>query len=162
MKNSSRRSKEEILLEKIEKEKRKQERLEKRKAKQEEAAQKKLLKNQPKSEADTVSKYAIRVINNQKYHGRTNLEYKAASKNIWMDTDFYFSVVFQTKEQKDLFVKEYFNKLGIKTDYEGGIQIINGMRLAEKIGVKLENAESKDYPLADIDLKDLVLDHEKT
>jgi hypothetical protein len=54
------------------------------------------------TEAELVKKYANRVIKNQIDHGRVDaskfagMEHThAVNKNLWMDADFYFCVVFE-------------------------------------------------------------------
>lgn len=115
-----------------------------------------------KSEAEIVRSYANRVIKNQQYHGRIADKFKglkqerSVSKNLWMDDDFFFSVVFQSSEQKYEFLKQ----LGVEVDKEGTIQIVNGLKLADKLNIALKLETTKDYPTGSIDLKPFVLDTE--
>lgn len=119
------------------------------------------------SEEDYVKRYAARVIANEGYHGRidgkkfSNLaNKKTVNRALWMDTDFYFSIVFQSSTQKDKFLKEFTEKMGLNVEgvKEGGIQILNGMALAGVLGIDLEPETSKDYPLPDLDVREFVLD----
>jgi hypothetical protein len=112
-------------------------------------------------EEDLVRKYAQRVINNQRLHGRVDeskfkgIKYNS-NKKTWMDTDFYFSIVFQNSEQKNKFLQA----VSWTSEDMEGVEIVNGLKLAEHLGVKLEKITSKDYPMADLALKDLILDVE--
>ena len=152
---------EEIELKKIERANR---RAEKEEAKIEKKAAKVM------TEAQIVQRYANRIINNQQYHGRIdeskfpNLKYdKKVNKKIWMDENFYFSVVFQSSEQ----VVEFLDKLGMTTDEvdqfveAGSLKIINGLKFAEKLGISLEKIPKSDYPLANIELMPYVLDQQE-
>lgn len=171
MKNSSkpRRSKEEILLEKMQKEQNKKEREEKREAKKVEQERKRMLRLQPPTEEEIVRKYAKRVIMNQSYHGRVDAEQfkgmakkDTVNKGIWMDTDFFFSVVFQSQDQKVEFLKK-LNQAEITEEISEGrvIQIVNGLELAKHLGIELTIYEHREeYPLADMSVAPMVLDTE--
>ena len=138
---------------------------EERRRKKEEAA---LLKVKTKkaepTEAELVRKYANRVIRNDQYHGRGKIvEYeKSVSKNLWMDQDFFFSVVFQSSEQKREFLKFLISKFNYSVEDKENysIQIINGLELAKSMGIELKTEESKDYPTGNLDLMPFVLDPE--
>ena len=160
-----RRSKEEIELEKIEKQNRKVERAARKTEREKEKAKKK--KKEARTEQDIVRSYANRVMQNQLNHGRVDHEKftgltkgKIENKNLWMDIDFYFSVVFESARQK----YEFLEKLNIEAEIDPTIprlQIINGVKFAESLGIKLEVKEKRfDYPTADLDLKEFVLDNE--
>jgi len=164
-----RRSKEEIELEKIEKQKRKEERLRRKKEKEELKAKKKAEREKPPSERELVHKYVNRIINNQKYHGRVDKEKfkdiayeKKVNKNLWLDSNFYFSVVFQSAEQKI----DFLNKLGVTTEeieeaiYCGKQSIINGLKFAKKLKIELEEENREEYPLPDLELLPYILDTE--
>ncbi len=128
----------------------------------------KVQKEKP-SEKQIVEKYVNRVIKNQVYHGRVDakkfkgMEYKTVSKKLWMDNDFYFSVVFQSHEQKYEFInalkEKYGDKIDVDNDYE--VQIINGLLLAEAFGIKLKKEMTKKYPTGNIELLPFVLDNEE-
>lgn len=164
-------SKEEKELLKIQKEAEKQqktiERLAAKAAKEAEKLAAKEAKQKPEpTETELVHKYVNRVIKNQMYHGRvdaskfSDLEHdKAISKNLWLDHDFFFSVVFQCKEQKYEFIKQ----LSLDPDWnqKDQIQIVNGLELAKKLGVTLRPVTSRDYPTADIELLPFILDNEE-
>ena len=117
------------------------------------------------SEGELVKKYVNKVIKNQVYHGRVDvskfggLEHdKSVSKNLWLDTDFYFSVVFQSAEQK----YQFLDAMGWKAEFaEEQIQIVNGLELAKKMGVPLKEEETKPFPSGNIDLLPFVLDNEE-
>jgi hypothetical protein len=120
------------------------------------------------TERELVHKYVNRVIMNQIYHGRIDddrfaglKQDKAVNKNLWMDADFFFSVVFQSSEQKYQFLEGLKAKLGVEFDSMDEIQIVNGLLLAKAFGIELKEVESKDYPTGNIDLMPFVLDNEE-
>lgn len=82
------------------------------------------------------------------------------SKDIWQDKDFYFSVVFQSAAQKHRFLAFLGEKFGITTEtvFDGSPRILNGMKLAENMGLKLNPERTEEFPLANLDLKDIILD----
>lgn len=141
------------------------------KKKAEKEAQKLLKKNKPKpTETELVHRYVNRVIKNSMYHGRVDTEkFKglehthSVSKNLWMDTDFFFSVVFQSSTQKRKFLEQLLSKFeGLKEpDEEYNIQIINGLELAKLMGIKLDPETTKEYPTGNIELMPMVLDGEE-
>lgn len=117
------------------------------------------------SEGELVKKYVNRVIKNQIYHGRVDTQKfegmehtHTVSKNLWMDTDFYFSVVFQSSEQKYEFIKAVGWPV---EDPDGQVQIVNGLALAKKMGVTLKLETTKPFPTGNLDLMPFVLDNEK-
>lgn len=168
-KRKPRRSKEEIELEKIAKQKRKEERLRKKKEKEELKAKRKAERENPPSEKELVHKYVNRIINNQKYHGRIDEEKfkdinykKKVNKNLWLDQNFYFTAVFQSQEQKH----KVLEAIGLTEEqideayYSGKINIINGIELAKKLGIEIELEEREEYPLPELELLPYVLDTE--
>jgi len=119
------------------------------------------------SEEELVKKYANRVIKNQVYHGRVDqnkfqgLEHdRSVSKNLWLDTDFFFSVVFQSSDQKYIFLEALAEKFNLDIGEEGGIQIVNGLILAKALNIELKLETTKPYPAGNIDLMPFVLDEE--
>lgn len=165
-----RRSKEELFLEKIEKENRRELKKIEKEKKLAEKNQKKLIKEP--SEEELVLKYVNRVIMNQAYHNRIDqskfegLEYKSNTKNLWMDTDFYFSVVFQSSKQKFEFLEkwEQIHKALEDEDEQqlNKFKIVNGLRLAEALGISLIPETVKDYPTGNLDLMRFCLDDKNT
>lgn len=118
-------------------------------------------KDQP-SEAELVKKYVNRVIMNQIYHGRTNgfsgMEHShSVNKNLWMDQDFFFSVVFESTQQKEEFLKKarWCAETG-----DDQIQIVNGLKLAEAMGITLKRETGREFPHGNLDLMPFVLDNE--
>lgn len=167
-----RRTKEEVFLDKLAK----KENLEAKIALRQEKQAKKLaaqeLKKKPEpTEEELVKKYVNKVIRNQQYHGRVDtdkfsgLEYKAASKNLFLDTDFYFSVVFQSRAQRFEFLEKWEkiheSLVGAPLEDIQSFKIINGLKLAEALGIELTKETTNDYPTAQIDLLPFVLDSEK-
>lgn len=121
------------------------------------------------TEAELVRKYTNRVIKNQIYHGRVDNEQfkglehdRTVSKNLWMDTDFFFSVVFQSSEQKCEFLKKVMQKFEgtIEPDENYSIQILNGLDLAKCMGIELKPETTKEYPTGNLDLMPFCLDNE--
>lgn len=116
------------------------------------------------TEEEIVKKYVNRVIKNQIYHGRiddskfSGLDHThTVSKKLWNDMDFFFSVVFQSAEQK----YEFIEKLKVEVDEEDQIQIVSGLALAKVLGISLKPETTKDYPVANVDFKNFVLDTEE-
>ena len=166
-------SPEEKFLEQHQKEIRKQEREQKRIARLHEKELKRLERENPPSEEELVRKYAKRVIMNDRYHGRVDkkkfkgiAKTESVNKNLWMDTDFFFSVVFESAQQKMEFLKKSgLIKLIEKADeafLEGDqVQIINGIRFAKSMGVELSAESRREYPVGNLDLMPFVLDNEE-
>lgn len=85
--------------------------------------------------------------------------------HVWKDSDFYFSVVFQSARQKYEFLdainkKFNLNIENIKTS-DDIISIINGLKFAENLNIKLSNEKAADYVYANLELAQLVLDGEE-
>lgn len=137
------------------------------KAKKEVQKKSKVVKPEP-TEEELVKKYANRVIKNQIYHGRVDeskfkgMEHHTVSKNLWMDTNFFFSVVFQNEEQKNEFIWQIVERHRINIDGipKSRVQIINGLELAKALGIELKPAKTREYPTGNIDLMPFVLDNE--
>jgi len=115
------------------------------------------------TEEELVKRYVNRTIMNERYHGRINekkfeglAKTDAVNKKTWMDTDFYFSVVFQTSEQK----YEFLKALKAPVDEKDRIQIINGLELAKLLNISIKTVTTKEYPTGSVDLMPLVLDNE--
>lgn len=128
----------------------------------------KIEKQKPKpTEEELVRRYVNRTIRNAQYHGRVSDEKynglgydKPVSKNIWLDTDFYFSVVFQSKRQKLEFMEKWEQMHpAVDTDLPSKIQILNGLKLAKALGIELQLEESKPYPTGNIDLFPFIMDN---
>ncbi len=120
---------------------------------------------QEASESELVRRYVNRTIKNSEYHGRSTLQGRetktGANKNLWQDNEFYFSVVFQSLEQKLEFLEKFLPaSVDPELSHRGTIQIVNGLKLAEALGITLKLETRRDYPTADIDLKPFVLDTE--
>lgn len=67
-------------------------------------------------------------------------------------------VVFQSSQQKYDFLNLLFEKYNISVENDWSIQIINGVQLAENMGLKLKKEVAAPYQCANIELKDLILD----
>lgn len=121
-----------------------------------------------KSESELVKEYANKVIRNTVHHGRVEKRFdgfndKSVNKKLWTDTDFFFSVVFQSSEQKYKFMEFLLDKFGdefVEVDGKGQIQIVNGLGLAKAMGCELKLEKRADYPLPNLDLMPFVLDNE--
>ncbi len=166
-------NKEEKYVLKLQKEEEKQKRKQERELKKQEKLALKLEKqNKVKSEpteSELVHKYVNRIIKNQQYHGRIDtdkfqgLEYeKTVSKNLWLDTNFYFSVVFQSTRQKMEFLEKweaFSDKLvGESMSSISKLQIINGLKLAKALNIELQEETTRPYPTGNIDLMPFCLD----
>lgn len=130
-------------------------------------AQKQAKQKPQKTERELVEQYANIMISKAKTRGMvpknfSELNGSTVNKNMWMDSDFYFSVVFQSAKQK----YDFLFWLQQKYDYDFGddgksrLQIINGLKLAEVMGCTLAKETTRDYPTIDIETKDLILDDE--
>ena len=120
-----------------------------------------------KTEAELVQQYCDRVINGKIARGHIDNRFKytegdgtVTNKNMHLDTDFYFSVVFQSQEQK----YEFLKAIGIPTEEHNKIQIMNGLKLAKLftdkgVVVKLKKESSLPFPNAALDLRPLILDN---
>ena len=127
-----------------------------------------------KSEREIVEQYALQTM--RKYqtrgHGGGTIEAKeggAVNKDLWLDRDFYFSVVFQSKKQKyavmaalEELVRTHTEHKEFELDEPEGsqVQIVNGVRLAQLLGIEIQLETSREYPYGDLDLKPYVLDEE--
>lgn len=120
------------------------------------------------SEQDLVHRYVNRTISNARYHGRIDKDKfegmgyeKSVSKNLWLDTDFFFSVVFQSREQKWEFLEKWEAIHGSFEDdiVPPKIQIVNGLKLAKALGIELKLETVKNYPTGNIDLLPFILDN---
>lgn len=115
-----------------------------------------------KSEADIVQQYAKGIMHRQVTRGQADRVIKTGTttnKDLWLDTDFFFSVCFQSTKQKNAFMDQFVKKFGIAVDENDKLQIINGVKLAEKMGIKIELEKASDYPTGSLDLRPFVLDN---
>lgn len=122
------------------------------------------IKNPEPTESELVHRYVNRTIKNEMYHGRVDKQKfqgldhtHTVSKNLWMDKDFYFSVVFQSSDQK----MEFLRQLKAPVESDDICQIVNGLKLAEMLGIKLKLETTKAYPTGNLDLLEFVLDNEQ-
>lgn len=121
-----------------------------------------------KTEAEIARQYAEMMISKHRTRGMITDKFadlKAtdkANKDLWMDTDFFFSVVFQSREQKYQFIEFLCAEFDIEFEFYGEktIQIINGLILAKAMKCELKKEVAADFPTGNIDLKDFVLDEE--
>jgi hypothetical protein len=155
--------------ERAEIEQRKLERAEKKRVRDAEKEARRIKRENPPTEEELVKKYVNRVMNNEKYHGRIDTDKfegiayeKKENKNLWMDNDFFFSVVFESAEQKIDFIDSLGVDLEDAENYHesGRVSIINGIKFAEKLGVKLEREKSSNYPTGNLDLRPYIMDNE--
>lgn len=159
-------SKEEVFLEKLAKQEKKEIKAESRELQRLENEKLKESKATPPTEAELVLRYANRVIKNQQYHGRVdtekfdNLEYKTNTKTLFLDVDFFFSVVFQSSRQKYEFMEKWEQMHSAVDSEFSKIQIVNGLKLATALGIDLKLETSREYPTGNLDLMSFVLDEE--
>lgn len=85
--------------------------------------------------------------------------------DIWSDSDFFFSIVFQSAAQKYLFLEFFSKKFGLGIDEvrtgDEKCQILNGLKLAEKLGLNLPSEKSGNFPYPNLELSKLALDGEE-
>lgn len=115
------------------------------------------------TEAELVTKYALRVVRNQIYHGRGHVAHShTINKKLWLDYDFFFSVVFQSSTQKYAFMEALRAKFpGIEFDEKEQIQILNGLLFAKLLGIPLEMETARDFPAGNLELMPFVMDNEE-
>lgn len=83
--------------------------------------------------------------------------------DLWLDSDFFFSIVFQSSQQKYAFLEAFSKmfKVDIDTSKDERIQIINGLKLAESLDIALKQETALQYPYPDLELRKLALDEEQ-
>lgn len=127
-------------------------------------------KKPERTEADIVRQYAKIIIDKQRTRGMISEKFselkaqQTINKNLWQDQDFYFSVVFQSRAQKYEFLAFLYEKFGADwtDDGEGMIQIVNGLKLAAGLGLELKPEVAMDYPCGNLELRDFILDKERS
>lgn len=115
------------------------------------------------SESELVHKYAKDIIHrhmSRGMEGRILKSENTPNKDVWQDSQFYFSVVFQSSEQKYEFLDAFVKKYGLKVEGDQQIEIVNGIKLANACGIPVKTVKSRDFPQADLDLRGFVLDDE--
>jgi hypothetical protein len=119
-----------------------------------------------KSETQLVHEYVAKVVRGKQSRGHVDERFAftkqdaTVNKNLWLDTDFFFSVVFQSEAQKYAFLKAAGWPLSPQEE-EGQIQIVNGLKLAQALGVKLKIEKRLAYPQGDLELRPFVMDMEE-
>lgn len=119
-------------------------------------------KRKPKTEAEIVQQYANIIISKSRTRGHITESTDSINKNVWMDGDFYFSVVFQSADQKYQFLEQFCRmfKVNIEDYKDSQIQILNGLKLATSLGIALKKEIAIEYQYGDPELIPLVLDNE--
>jgi hypothetical protein len=120
------------------------------------------------SEAQLVHKYVNQVIGGKVARGHVDTRFGytkkdgTVSKECWLDADFFFTVVFESEAQKNLFLEFFQNmfKFELEDFDDNQIQIINGIKLAKSMGLELKRETSREYPQPALDLLPFVLDNE--
>jgi hypothetical protein len=129
----------------------------------------KKVKAEKPSEMQLVERQAAKMLKDMERVQATNSKSRdqkteKSSVDIFKDSDFYFSVVFQTSTQKYQFLQSFSKmfQLGIEEILSDDqvIQIINGMKLAKNLKIDLKQEGIKPYPYADLELAQLALDNE--
>lgn len=116
-----------------------------------------------KTEEQLVHEYVDRVIGGKIARGHVDDRFAytkkdgTVNKELWMDTDFFFSVVFQSYEQKYAFLEA----LKVDTEIFERVQIINGLKLAKLLGIELKEEKARPYPYPSLDLREIILDDDK-
>lgn len=114
-------------------------------------------------QADRMLRDMNRLQNTQSASGDQKKERSAV--DIWKDTDFYFSVVFQSSAQKYQFLEQFSKKFGLGIDNirneDEVFSIVNGILLAKILGFKLDLEKAPAYVYPNLELKELSLDGEE-
>lgn len=126
-----------------------------------------------KSERELVEAYAQKVLNaaTSTMVDRKDLhaivaghgtEVRKTATMLAMDRDFYFSVVFQTADQKYQFLEALAAKLNLplETSADEAVDIVNGLKLAAALDIPLKLEKPISYPVSDVQLLPFVLDTE--
>jgi DNA polymerase III epsilon subunit-like protein len=119
-----------------------------------------------KSEKDIVLSYADKVIGGKVSRGHVDKRFEftkkegTVNKELWLDNDFYFSVVFQSSDQKYQFLDFLAEKLKLEIEKDEQVSIVNGMKFAEALNVPIKKEVANSFPYGNIDLLPLVLDAE--
>lgn len=125
-----------------------------------------------KSETELIEKAGRDIISKFMTRGQAKGKFGSdrdqnVNKDLWLDTDFYFSIVFQSSDQKYDFLNqlmEMLKKKGNEVELDKGngypVQIINGLKLGTAMGFSLKDEMSREYPLGDEKLKEFALDEE--
>ena len=120
-----------------------------------------------KTEREIVEGYAKKVIDGKIARGHYDKRFEwhkrlkgNTSKDIWIDNDFYFSVVFQSGEQKYQFLKEFAERLGVEILETEQVKIVNGLELAAKMNIAIKSESALPYPYGDLSLRQFTLDAE--
>ncbi len=124
---------------------------------------------QTKSEAEIAREYATRIMHRQITRGHVGKRFKdlgpqkTTEKDLWMDTDFFFSVVFQSSQQKYAFLDAFCKQFGVQIEAVGEdrIQVLNGLKLAEQMKINLVKESIDEPPYGSLELRPYVLDTEK-
>jgi len=122
----------------------------------------------PKTESQTVREYANTIISKQSRRDHVGDKFedlkmkKATNKQMWRDQDFFFSVVFQSRDQKYEFLEALGKMFNIDVNYYGQntLQVVNGLKLAKSMEIPLENELVYDYPCGNIEVHGFILDEE--
>jgi hypothetical protein len=124
---------------------------------------------QEKTEEQLVHEYTEKVIRGKLSRGHVDQRFAytkaetAVNKDMWLDTDFFFSVVFQSADQKYKFleVMQQMFKFELEDFYGTQVQIVNGLKLANAMGIELKKESTREFPYGELDLRPYVLDDEK-
>lgn len=121
------------------------------------------------TEAEIVRRYVNRVIKNAGYHGRINTQKfgelakeqtQSVNKDLWLDSDFYFCIVFESDVQKYTFL-DALELRGLEIPSNRmRLTMINGLKLAEFMKISLKRETGHTYPLGQLDLQPFVLEDE--
>jgi hypothetical protein len=122
-----------------------------------------------KTEEQLVHEYVNKVIRGKQSRGHVDQRFEytktgtAVNKDMWLDTDFFFSVVFQSSEQKYKFLEavQKLFKFELEDFYETQVEIVNGLKLAQSMGIDLKKESAREYPYGSLDLRPYVLDDEE-
>lgn len=96
----------------------------------------------------------------------TEQKEKISTVDLWRDSDFFFSVVFQTSEQKYAFLKTFSKMFNLELDQiisnNEIVQIVNGLTLAKQMKINIPSPVGRvDYPYRNLELAEMALDMEE-
>lgn len=119
----------------------------------------------PVSEKELLEKQAARMLKDMDRLQQTQDPSKKTSTtavDIWKDTDFYFSVVFQSAQQKYEFLEQFSKKFGLGVDEvkssDEVFSIVNGIKLSQKLGFNIRLEKKPSYVYPDLELREMALD----
>lgn len=122
------------------------------------------------SEIDLATKQAERMHRDmmrlqKTQNGSADKKDERSNVDLWKDTDFFFSVVFKSAAQKYAFMEKFSEifKLGLEEVRHGDrvYSIFNGIKLSERLNIKIPVENNPEFPYPNLELRELALDGEE-